>query len=331
MKMLRTCRRRARVTPLVVIAAMLIAAGLRAGEIHDAAVAGDLNKVKALLDADPTLLDSKDKDGETPLLKACNGVPDDNTQVATARFLIDQGANVNAIGRGGRTPLMCVNKRQDESLDLMQRLIAKGADVNACMSYTTRKWTVFIGAAKSGNIKAARLLIQHGADINVRDIEGTPLHAVINSNRSISGNLADDRRRYEAMAVLLVESGAKLQEFSFGNTELHLAAIRGFADLVPVLIRHGADVNALNDHGHTPLYYAARHGHRKAAEVLLVAGADKSAIAETNYGKASQLTASLRDGEAYLWYLASKGSPNTGYAVKTRNNRVDPSSRTRVP
>ncbi len=295
--------------------------GLRAGEIQKAAAAGDLNKVRALLEADPTLLESKDNDGETPLIKACVGVPPgDVSQVTTAILLIDKGADVNARGLSGRTPLMCVNKRQAGSIDLLQRLIAKGADVNASMSYTSRKWTVFCGAAKSGNIEAARLLIQHGADINTRDIEGTPLQMAINNNRPISGNLADDRKLNEAMAVLLVESGAKLQEFSFGNTDLHLAAIRGFADLVRVLVRHGADVNAVNDHGHTPLYYAARHGHRKAAEALLAAGADKSAITETNYGKAPQLTAPLRDGEAYLWYLASKGSPNTGYAIKTRNN-----------
>jgi ankyrin repeat protein len=319
-KILRTYRRLARITPLVLIASVLIATGLRAGEIHDAAATGGLEKVKALLDSDPALLESKDQDGETPLIKACVGAADNITQATTARFLIDKGANVNASGPSGRTPLMCVNKRQAGSIDLIQRLIARGADVNARMSYTARNWTVFCGAAKSGNIEAARLLIQHGADINVRDVEGTPLQMAINNNRPISGTLADDRRLNEAMAVLLVESGAKLQEFSFGNTDLHLAAIRGFADLVRVLVRHGADVNAVNDYGRTPLYYAARHGQRAAAEALIAAGADRSAIVETNYGTATQLAAPLREGEAYLWYLAPKGSPNTGYAIKTRNN-----------
>jgi ankyrin repeat protein len=97
MKIPRTYRQRVRFTPLLFVVPMLMAAtGLRAGEIHDAAAAGDLSKVRALLDRDPALLESKGKDGETPLIKACMGVPDDNTQVATARFLIDKGANVNA-------------------------------------------------------------------------------------------------------------------------------------------------------------------------------------------------------------------------------------------
>jgi hypothetical protein len=87
-----------------------------------------------------------------------------------------------------------------------------------------------------------------------------------------------------------------------------------------VLVKLGANVNAVNEYGHTPLYYAAMHGHRKSADALIAAGADKSAIAETNYGKAPQLDETLRNGEAYLWYLGGNTTPNTGYAVKTKKN-----------
>jgi ankyrin repeat protein len=78
---------------LVFIASILIAAGLRAGEIHDAAVAGDLNKVCTLLESDPTLLESRDHQGNTPLISTCI-----NRQVAVANFLLDKGADVNARG-----------------------------------------------------------------------------------------------------------------------------------------------------------------------------------------------------------------------------------------
>jgi hypothetical protein len=135
----------------------------------------------------------------------------------------------------------------------------------------------------------------------------------------------------QEMAKLLLESGAGLQAFSFGNTELHLAAMRGLAELVPLLVKHGADVNAVNEYNHTALYYAAKHGQRKTAEALVAAGANKGAIVETNYGKAPQLTAILKEGEAYLWYLGSC-APCDGYAVKTKNHllifnpsKIDPS------
>ena len=312
---------------------LLVTIKLHASEIHDAAAAGDLNKIRALLEVDSSLLESRDEHGDTPLIKACLGVPPSYiSQIEVADFLIDQGADVNAKGDGGRTPLQCAVLTEPEAcFDLLQRLIAKGADVNATMS--NRNWTALVGIVGTGSTKVARLLIDHGADIDVRDMEGTPLQKSINNNRPISDNVAVDRELNEGMAMFLVERGARLQEFSFGNTELHLAAMRGFADLVRVLVSHGADVNAANNYGHTPLYYAARHGHRGAAEALIALGANESAIGETNYGRAPQLAESIGEGEAYLWYMASRISPNIGYVVKTREHllifnpsRIDESS-----
>lgn len=277
-------------------------ADLKAGEIHDVVAAGDLNKVKALLEADPNQLESKDNNGNTPLMIACRTL-----QVEIANYLIDKSANVNAIGDGGMTPLFCFPYDKEAPFDLVKRLVEKGADINAKL-WLNRNWTVLVNFVIAGNIKVVKLLIDHGADPDIRDIEGTPLQMAIHHIRN------------EEMAVFLVEYGAKLQEFSFGNTDLHLAAIWGFADLVRVLINHSANVNAMNEYDRTPLYYATSLGHRKAAEALIASGADKSAIVETNYGKALQLTEPLKEGEAYLWYLAPNGSPNTGYAVKTRNN-----------
>jgi hypothetical protein len=156
-----------------------------------------------------------------------------------------------------------------------------------------------------GDLKVAKLLIDHGADLDAYDkgCYGTVLHMAISLGRD------------EAMAKLLVESGAKLRRFSFGNTELHLAALRGYADLAKVLVGHGAQVNAVNEYNHTALYYAAQHGYRSTADALIAAGGNKGDIVETNYGKAPQLPTTLKNGEAYLWYLG--GFYGGGYAVKT--------------
>jgi hypothetical protein len=117
------------------------------------------------------------------------------------------------------------------------------------------------------------------------------------------------------MADFLVGRGAKVsRKDSNGNTELHLAALKGYAQLARLLIGHGADVDAVNGYNRTALYYAAKHGHRSVADALIAGGAKQSAIVETNYGKAPQLTASLKEGEAYLWYLGG------GYAVKTKGH-----------
>lgn len=79
-----------------------------------------------------------------------------------------------------------------------------------------------------------------------------------------------------------------------------------------MLVKHGADINAWNSHSHTPLYYAAKHGYRNAAEKLITLGADKNTLGEINYGKAPQLSAKLKKGEAYLRYMTAGD-----YAVKT--------------
>ncbi len=173
MKMKRLSLQQVRIPACLLVVSLLVCGGLRGGEIHDAAAFGDLDKVKELLLAEPALLESKDRDGETPLIKACVGVGDNVTHFATASFLVARGANVNASGLAGRTPLMCVNQRQGECLDLMQRLIAKGADVNARMSYTSRTWTVFCGAAKSGNAIAGCLVLS-----SIRNMSNPPLCAV---------------------------------------------------------------------------------------------------------------------------------------------------------
>lgn len=301
MKNLQRLARRARITALVFILPMLVAAGLRAGEIHTAAAAGDLNKVRALVEADPKLLESEDTDGNTPLIGACWGSPANIPQVAVANYLIDKGANINARNKSGGSPLYFAHK----SYDLTQRLIEKGADVNV-RAYGGL--TPLHQAASLGNLKVAKLLIHNGADLNSRGMQGTVLHTLLIRERPD-----------QEMAKLLIENGARLQEFSFRNTELHLAAMKGLADLVPILVKYGAEVNAVNEYNHTPIYYAAKHGHRRAADALVAAGADKSAVVDTNYGKAPQLTAILKEGEAYLWYLGSC-APCDGYAVKTKNH-----------
>jgi ankyrin repeat protein len=271
-------------------------------EIYKAVISGDLNKVRGLIEADPTLLELKNTNGETPLIIACK-----TQQVSIANYLIDKGANVNAKTEIGVTPLFSFGREIDKNLDLVQHLIDKGADVNVKL-LLDRNYTLLVQTVAFGSLKAARLLIDHGADININDIAGTPLQMIIN------GFYAEWNKE---MAVLLIESGAKLQEFSYGNTELHLAAINGRTDLVPFLVKHGADVNAINDYKHTALYYATMHGHHKVADELIAAGANKGAIVESNYGKSPQLTKTLENNEAYLWYLRGVSS---GYAVKTKGH-----------
>jgi ankyrin repeat protein len=274
-----------------------------ASEIHKAVIAGDINKVRFLVDADSSLLELKDNKGRTPLILCFDGF---TIQLAIAKFLIEKGANVNAKSNNGLMPMLGASARANSyepDFDLIQRLIAKGADVNV---KNNRGNTPLLLVASVGDPKVAKLLIDNGADVNA--CGNGPFGSSVLQNAIIDNS-------NEGMSKLLVETGAKLnQKDNFGNTELHLAAMRGFADVIWPLVKHGADINAVNENNHTPLYYAAKYGYRYAADALIAAGANKSTAIETNYGKAPQLSARLKQGEAYLWYVEG------GYAVKTINH-----------
>ncbi len=64
----------------------------------------------------------------------------------------------------------------------------------------------------------------------------------------------------------------------FGIRPLHWASLVGSAEIVRLLIEHGADVNLPNDDGNGPLHAAAFLGHSSVVEVLLANGADPNRL-----------------------------------------------------
>ncbi|HEY6019513.1 MAG TPA: ankyrin repeat domain-containing protein [Candidatus Paceibacterota bacterium] len=69
---------------------------------------------------------------------------------------------------------------------------------------------------------------------------------------------------------------------SEGDTPLHLFTWRGDVAAAKVLIRAGADVNAIGDMGETPLHVALRKGNEALALLFLEAGAKINIRSEFN-------------------------------------------------
>lgn len=59
-----------------------------------------------------------------------------------------------------------------------------------------------------------------------------------------------------------------------GRTALHIAAAKGYADVVSTLLRHGAEPNQKDSLGNTPLHLAACTNHIQVVTLLLRAGTD---------------------------------------------------------
>lgn len=62
----------------------------------------------------------------------------------------------------------------------------------------------------------------------------------------------------------------------FGDTPLHVAAIRGDTRTIALLLDAGAEIDARGEYGHTPLNEAVGQGHVEAVRLLLSRGADAS-------------------------------------------------------
>lgn len=68
------------------------------------------------------------------------------------------------------------------------------------------------------------------------------------------------------------------QDLKTGDLPLHLAAAKGWLEIIVALLDAGADVNAKGNHGWTPLHYAATGGSIGACRLLMQRGADRSAL-----------------------------------------------------
>jgi len=151
---------------VVMVLFVFIIPGL-AGEIHDAAGQGDLEKVKTLLAKDPKLLNLKDKEGRTPLHWASRGVHEE-----IVKLLAANGADIDARDNNGVMPLHSLAYRGHSKL--VKLLAAKGADVNARFNNGN---TPLHLAAGAGHNECTATLVSLGAKLNVKNNEGwTPLY-----------------------------------------------------------------------------------------------------------------------------------------------------------
>jgi ankyrin repeat protein len=119
-------------------------------------------------------------------------------------------------------------------------------------------------------------------------------------------------RGHELVALTLMELGANPNlRSSIGHSALMEAARGCHLDVVKLLVKHGADVNAADIRrkgGYTPLMYAAAQGCPGMCEYLLSHGAN---IAATDWSgnTAAQIAASHGDLPLSRWLSSQETGP----------------------
>jgi ankyrin repeat protein len=151
---------------IAIIAAVVLIFGgsvfVLAGPLHDAAVEGNLSDIRALI-ADGAEIDARGENGETPLILA---ILEDHAGVVD--LLIEQGANVMARNERGLTPLHAAAYSGDA--EVARVLLDHGAELEDRTNVSGA--TPLIVAAEENRVGVAELLIARGADLTIPDRDG---------------------------------------------------------------------------------------------------------------------------------------------------------------
>ncbi len=187
-------------------------------------------------------VNAKGNNGVTPLQRAALG---STPEIAT--LLIEAGADVNVKNDYGKTALNLA--LTPEIIKLLKAAGAKGPTTQKEAVEATEKLLSACGGLRAPGVDRIRELILDGADVNAKNDKGwTSLHGMCRGRRiSMSPEIF----------TLLIEAGADVNaRDNDGYTPLMLACGKESAEIVTLLIEAGADVNVKNDYGKTALNLA---------------------------------------------------------------------------
>ena len=266
-----------------------------------AAEVGDTEILKLLLKAGAAA-DSANPEGQTALLAVAR-----TGNVEAALLLLEFGAKVDARENwGGQTALMWASARRHP--EMMKLLISKGADVNArgiardYQRHVTAEgrpknldsggFTPLLYAARENCVACVKVLLDHGADIDLPDPDGvSPLQvAIMNANWDLARQLilaGADVNQWDIYgeAPLFTAVGLRSQ-INGGRASIDPPNETNGVTILGMLLERGANPNmqlffrpanvrgSTATRGTTPLIRAATNADIEVINLLLKYGAD---------------------------------------------------------
>jgi ankyrin repeat protein len=132
--------------------------------LHEAAAAGQLARVKELVEKDASLAKSFSPDGFPVLaLAAAFG------HGGVARYLAEKGGDVNAISTNGTGYTALTGAAAGSHADLVKWLLEEGANANYRYG---PGYSPLFEAAANGKLEIVKMLIEHGADAQAATNDG---------------------------------------------------------------------------------------------------------------------------------------------------------------
>lgn len=173
---------------------------------------------------------------------------------AAVEALLVKGMDVNTTDPGANTLLMLAI--QNESADMAGLLLRRKAQVDARNKYGE---TALMLAAAKGDLELAKLLLDHGAKINLTG--WNPL-------------IYAAWRGQDEMVKYLLDKGADIDAVSPNGVSALMMAVRGeHAATVKLLLWEVANPNIKSDSGATAMAWALKVGNTDIVNLLKQAGA----------------------------------------------------------
>ena len=192
----------------------------------------------------------------------------ESRNVRIFNFLVKAGADVKCRSSNNGTCLHAVINAYPfttgsyrgpvpaDIVNIVESLIEAGVDVNACSSQGE---TALYRASKAGYEQIVRLLLEAGAEIDGSTIHG-PLHAAcehghtqvvdmllqLGADPNISSTSPENYFNSQFLSLGVGTSGLTT---SSGSLPICCAVQKGHADVVNLLLKHGADVNKRDQSG----------------------------------------------------------------------------------
>ena len=219
-------------------------------------------------------------EGKTPLIIAVG-----NSYIDTAKILIENGANINAVDIEGWSALsyavnngdieiaklLLENKAKikgelliaikspivESRINMMKLLIDNKANIN----YTDENgFNPLNIAIETGNMELTKFLITNGANVDSLMRDGVSLigYAIAQNNMDL--------------LQILIENGANVNNTngdSWTDTPLKTASRLGLDNVVRILLSRNVDINAVDMNGNTALHTAALNSQLSVVKLLL--------------------------------------------------------------